>query len=128
MKVRKPNYEKPLTIIGEDTVIEGNLFKSKSSLQINGTYIGNLEIESSLVVGEQGKIEGNIKADFILVAGTLKGNTDCNYQIHITPTGKVIGDINCGTIIIEDGGSLEGACKMKSTSSDRKEIKEKNQG
>ncbi|MFP4698243.1 MAG: polymer-forming cytoskeletal protein [Eubacteriales bacterium] len=111
----KPNYEKPETIIGNDTVIEGTLLKAKNSLQINGTYIGNLEVEGSIVIGETGKVEGNTKSEFLLVAGAIKGNIEVSQQVHIMPTGKVVGDIQCSSIIIDDGAYLDGTCKMNSS-------------
>ncbi|TCK89041.1 cytoskeletal protein CcmA (bactofilin family) [Natranaerovirga hydrolytica] len=113
MKKNKGNFEKFNTIIGNDAHIEGSMIKSKSSIQINGTYIGNVEVEDSLVIGEEGKVEGQIKASHLLVAGTIKGNVESNVQIHIMPTGKIYGDIHCKSIVIDDGAILEGMCKMK---------------
>ena len=110
---KKPSYEKPTTIIGEDTIVEGSQLKAKTSLQINGTYIGNIQVEASVVIGEKGKVQGNIQSDFILIAGRLEGNLESNYQVHITSTGKVYGDIHCASIIIDDGALLDGTCKMK---------------
>lgn len=114
-KEEKPTYDKPLTVIGEDTTIETSILNSKSSVQIAGNYIGNINVESSLVVSETGKIKGNINASFVLVAGEVVGNIDVKQQIHLTKTAKILGDINCKSIIIDEGGSIDGNCKMKDT-------------
>lgn len=119
----KPSYDKPTTVLGENTVIEGALLKAKASIQINGKYIGNLEVEGSVVIGEKGTLEGNTTADYLLIAGKHIGNIQVNKQVHIRPNGKVIGDIVCGSIIIEEGAYLEGMCKMKVPSNVEKQKK-----
>jgi cytoskeletal protein CcmA (bactofilin family) len=109
----KANFEKPITIIGEDTVIEGALLKAKKSIRINGTYKGSIEVDGSIVVGDTGIVQGNIKADFIYVAGKVEGNIDVTKLAHLSSQCNVKGDILCGVIVIDEGALLEGNCKMK---------------
>ncbi|MDA3846337.1 MAG: polymer-forming cytoskeletal protein [Vallitaleaceae bacterium] len=115
----KPSYDKPLTLIGEDTIIETSKLKSKSSVQIAGKFIGDIEVDASLVIGQGGKVEGNVLASFILVAGEVVGNLEVTQQIHLTKTAKVVGNINCQSIVIDEGASLEGQCMMKQGSNDK---------
>jgi cytoskeletal protein CcmA (bactofilin family) len=110
---KKPNYERPSTVIGKDTIIETMNLKSKSSVQINGVLNGDTDVEASLVVGQGGKVVGNIKALFILVAGTIEGNVEAVEQLHVTKSAAIHGDITCGSIVIDDGAILNGSCKMK---------------
>lgn len=109
----KEAYDKPTTIICKDTIIETTKLKSKSSVQISGEFIGDIETISSLVVGETGKVKGNIKAAFVLVAGEVNGCVEVQHQLQLTSTGKIIGDITCESLIVDDGAVIEGACKMK---------------
>ena len=111
----QPTYDTPSTIIGEDTELESSLLKSKSSIQIQGTYSGDIEVESSVVISETGKVKGNISASFVLVAGKVSGNIQVNQQVHITNTGHITGDIICQSIIVDEGGCIDGNFKMKST-------------
>lgn len=120
----KANFEKPITIIGEDTVIEGALLKAKKSIRINGKYSGNIEVEGSIVVGDTGLIVGNIKADFIYVAGKVEGNIEVTKLAHLATQCSVKGDIVCGVIVVDEGALLDGSCKMKTPvgkGSDKKE-------
>ncbi len=121
---KKPNYERPATVIGKDSVIEMGSLKSKSSVQINGVLQGDAAVDASLVIGQGGKVSGNVKASFILVAGLIEGNVTAIEQIHITKTGVINGDVECGSIVIDDGAVLNGGCKMKTPASN--DLKAKN--
>lgn len=113
---KKANYEKPGTLIGKDTVLETSLLKSKESIQINGIVKGDIQVEGSVVVGQNGQVTGNIYASFILVAGRIDGNCQIENQIHATKTAVIHGDIRCSSIVIDDGAQLNGKCDMKQDS------------
>ena len=110
---KKANYEKPGTLIGKDTVLETSVLKSKESIQVNGIVKGDLQIEGSVVVGQNGHVTGNISASFILVAGKIDGNCQIVNQLHATKTAVIQGDIYCSSIVIDDGAQLNGKCEMK---------------
>ena len=125
---KKPNYERPATLIAKDTVIESSLVKSKSSVQVNGVLNGNIDCEASVVVGQTGKVVGNVKSAFLLVAGTIEGEVNVTNQLHVNKTANILGNIQCGTIIIDDGAILNGSFSMNeksklTSSSDKKEKK-----
>ena len=122
---KKADYERPSTIIGKDTTIETTKLKSKSSVQINGILLGDTDVEASLVVGQGGKVVGNIIAGFILVAGTIEGNVQAKEQLHVTKTAIINGDILCGSIIIDDGAVLNGSCKMQTSSDNESKVEAK---
>eukprot|EP01155_Anaeramoeba_flamelloides_P004947 Anaeramoba_flamelloidesa1071167_20.p2 GENE.a1071167_20~~a1071167_20.p2 ORF type:complete len:131 (-),score=23.00 a1071167_20:203-595(-) len=124
---KKPNYERPATLIGKDTVIESSVVKSKSSIQVNGLLNGNVDCEASVVVGQTGKVSGNIKASFLLVAGTIEGDVEVTNQLHVNKTANILGNIQCGSIIIDDGAVLNGSFVMneKSKSASLPDKKEK---
>ena len=112
---KKADYERPSTVIGKDTIIETATLKSKSSVQINGVLQGDTDVEASLVVGQGGKVVGNIVATFVLAAGEIVGNIHAKEQLHVTKTAVISGDITCGSVIIDDGAILNGTCKMQNT-------------
>lgn len=111
-KKPKPNYDKPATIIHHDTRIDLSQLASKSSVQVNGILNGDMEVQESIVVGEAGHINGNMKAAFVLVAGHVEGNIVVEEQIHLTKSAKVRGDIQCRSMIVDEGAFIEGSFKM----------------
>jgi len=108
---KKPNYERPGTVIGKETQLETSKLTSKTSVQINGTLIGDVAIEASLVIGQGGSLKGNIVANFVLVAGSVDGNIQAKEQLHVTKTAIINGDIMCGSMIIDDGAVINGQFK-----------------
>lgn len=116
-KTQKSNYDRPTTVIGKDTLIETGKIESKQSVQVNGRIVADMEIVASLVVGQVGHVEGDIHAAFVLVAGKVVGNIHVSEQIHLTKSAVVVGDIDCQSIVIDDGAKIEGSFHMRETSS-----------
>ena len=100
------------TIIGPGTVIEGPL-TAKDSTRIDGTVKGNVTISGALIVGQQAKISGTISAANVYIAGEVAGNVAAPQgKVEISDTGKVIGDITCKGIIIDENAVFQGKCEM----------------
>ncbi|MCI8889006.1 MAG: polymer-forming cytoskeletal protein [Hungatella sp.] len=99
------------TIIGNNSKIEGVLSASEST-RIDGLLEGKIVSESSVIVGESGKVCGDITAVEILVAGTVYGNLVAKERIEMTSTGRVLGDLITKTLVIDEGASFKGNCTM----------------
>lgn len=105
------------TIICKDTKIEATKLISTASVLISGEFIGDVEVSSSLTVGDTGLVKGTIQADNVLVSGEVIGNVNAIQQLQITHTGRVVGDVFVGTIVMDEGAQLEGNCKMRQLTS-----------
>jgi len=105
------NPDKIDTIIGKNTTIEGNI-KSQGTMRIDGNVTGKIEVQGNMIIGDNSKIEADIKADNISVSGEITGNLTVKNQVQITSTGKVYGDIEVQNLIIDEGAIFEGKCKM----------------
>lgn len=112
-KKEKANYDRPTTVIGKETVIESGTVESKASVQVNGKVVADMKIDASLVIGQNGLVEGDVTAGFVLVAGRVVGNLEVMNQIHLTKTAVVVGDILCQSIVIDDGAKMEGTFSMR---------------
>ena len=62
--------EKVVTLIGTGAVCDGP-FSSKDSTRVDGTINGAVRIDGSLIIGQTGKINGNIKAQNVVLLGAL---------------------------------------------------------
>ncbi|RKD31452.1 bactofilin family protein [Thermohalobacter berrensis] len=114
------NLEKIDTIIGKNTKLEGKM-ETTGTIRLDGELIGDLNIKGNLIVGENGKIDGNIIANNVLISGIVNGNITCNEQLRLTNTAKLYGDIIVKSFIVDENAVFEGTCKMQSSSN----IKEK---
>lgn len=95
----------PVSIIGADVRIVGNII-TQGEMQIDGQIEGDIAC-ARLVVGEAGRILGEVTADIVRVHGRLEGRIIAN-SVTIAKSAEVVGDITHDTLEIEAGGRLEG--------------------
>ena len=101
------------TYIGEDTSFDGVLTSSRS-LTIFGGVKGTIECQGRVVIGQSGKIEADIVADDVAVSGKVMGNVTAKSKLEITSTGIIQGNVKTASLVMEDGGKLDGHCEMLS--------------
>ena len=99
------------SLIGENIKIIGKI-EGKGNLRIDGIVEGDIDYDGNIVVGEDGKISGNVKSKDISLAGTIEGNIDSKTKLVILPTGKLIGDLIVSSFIVHEDAIFEGNCKM----------------
>lgn len=109
---RKEKSEVMETVIGPQSEVEGKII-SKASLRIDGRFKGDIEAKDTVMVGKTGYVEGNIKANKVIVIGEIVGNVICKGSIEILSTGKLKGDLKLGgKISVEEGGILLGTTEI----------------
>ncbi len=106
-----PKYDKVNTLIGKSAVFDGNL-NAEGTVRIEGTFKGELDIKGDLVVGDTGKITGNIMATNAHIAGRIEGNTEIMGQLHLNPSAYIDGDIKVGNLVVDEGAIFTGKCLM----------------
>ena len=99
------------TVFGKDTEFTGDLIFTKS-LQINGTFEGEIASGGYLVIGEEAEIKANIKAETVIIMGTVHGNIEASERLEIQSNGKLYGNIRTLKLKIADGVVFEGKCEM----------------
>jgi cytoskeletal protein CcmA (bactofilin family) len=91
-------------VIQEDTTIVGKI-RNCREIEIRGYVEGDLQAES-VVVREQGRLHGKIKAGDADVFGTLQGEVNVKNLITIRSSGSVNGNVQYGQLAMEMGGDL----------------------
>eukprot|EP01012_Entosiphon_sulcatum_P011529 TRINITY_DN17038_c0_g1_i1.p2 TRINITY_DN17038_c0_g1~~TRINITY_DN17038_c0_g1_i1.p2 ORF type:complete len:130 (+),score=23.54 TRINITY_DN17038_c0_g1_i1:78-467(+) len=109
-QIKDLNQQEISTIIGLGFTITGEL-KGKAVIRIDGTIIGNVNVEGGIVLGEKGMIKGDIQTDSAIIYGTVNGNVKAQ-NLEIKKTGKVNGDIKTEAIEIEMGAQYNGKLEM----------------
>jgi cytoskeletal protein CcmA (bactofilin family) len=108
------NYESPtqtINIISEGTKIKGDII-ANGDIRIDGELMGNISAKSKLVIGPNGKIEGQIICNNIEVSGYIKGKVTAKELINMKSTSQIVGDIVAGKLSIEPGALFSGSCVM----------------
>lgn len=105
------NDQQISTIIGEGYIFTGEL-QGSSVIRIEGKVIGNVNVESGVILGENGIIEGNIISKSVIIYGTVTGNIKTT-QLEIKKTAHIDGDITADTLEIELGAKYNGKLNMQ---------------
>ncbi len=107
-----PGHEQVGTILGKGSVVDGP-FSAEQSTRIDGTVNGDVKINGSLIMGQEGKITGAVSCVNAYIAGEITGNiTAPEGKVEISDTGKVIGDVACKGIVIDENAVFQGQCDM----------------
>lgn len=112
----KKKYRNPATgentVIGEGTVIEGNIVADSMIIRIDGQVNGSVNTKGDLVVGPKGEIKGDVTASSLILAGKLTGNADIVNKIEIEAKGELLGDINTQLLAMDETAILQGRVNM----------------
>jgi cytoskeletal protein CcmA (bactofilin family) len=128
-KERKREYdEQKITgFFDKDTEFKGDL-SFKGSFRIDGYFKGTIVSDSMLVVGEQGKVEAEVRAGYVVINGEIKGTIRAEDKVEIHSRGRVFGAIITPKLIVEEGAYLEANCQageqIEATSTETDKAKE----
>lgn len=99
------------TLIGRQTEIQGTL-RVVQSVRIDGKVIGNIEASKdqaiTVVIGQEGEVQGDVIASRVIVAGKVSGNIDAYDRVELMASSLVQGDVKYGSIAVEHGARLLG--------------------
>ncbi len=99
------------SLIGPNTQIEGNINFS-GGLRVDGHIRGNTiatgDTHSTLVLSEQGNIEGKIQVSNVVINGTVSGPIYADEYLELQAKAKVFRDVYYGSMEIQLGAAVEG--------------------
>ncbi len=100
-----------INLIGTGTEIKGNV-KSSGDIRIDGYLNGNLNTKGKLVIGESGKVKGEVFCKSSDIEGTIEGKVNVAELLTLKTSARVNGDIKTGRLAIEPGFAFTGNCIM----------------
>jgi len=99
------------TLIGIKTHINGDI-NFTGGLRIDGHVNGNITAtekeQCTLVLSDEGSVEGEIQVDHVIINGTVSGPIHAKEYLELQAQAKVFGDVHYGTMEIHLGASVEG--------------------
>lgn len=100
-----------LTLIGEHCTIEGNI-TSKTSLKIEGTVLGHLNIEGQVILSDKSRVTGDIHGAEVTVYGNIEGNIHAK-SVQLKSSARITGNINTASLQIDPGAIYHGNVTMQ---------------
>jgi len=100
------------SLVGATTTVTGSI-EFSGGLRIDGTVRGSVrcvdgEKGGMLVVSESGRIEGEVRAAHIVVAGRIDGPVSAAQLIELHTKARVVGDVRYRALEMHHGAVVEG--------------------
>lgn len=100
-----------INLISNGTDITGDI-KSTGDIRIDGSLTGNLNTKGKVVIGQTGKVNGEIVCKNSEISGIIEGRIVVNQLLNLKASSKILGDIVTSKLSIEPGAIFTGTCKM----------------
>jgi len=105
------SQNKIATFLGQNTVFDG-LLKFEGAIRIDGHFKGRIEApRGTLVIGEAARIESDIHVSRIIISGKVQGDITADSKIDIHVPGRVFGNIQAPTVVVQEGVVFAGNCQ-----------------
>ena len=106
------NAKNPIdTLIGASTRIEGDLLFC-GGLRIDGHVRGNVTGEpgepTHVVLGEAGRIDGEVRCSSLVVSGEINGPVYVSEMLEIQPKARIVGEVYYKVLEMHSGALVQG--------------------
>lgn len=97
--------------IVEGTTINGTI-SAPNDIRIDGVLVGKLDCKGRVIIGPQGKIEGDIICINAIIEGSFTGNIQVKELLSVKETGVINGDIVTDKLLVQTGAIFNVSCSM----------------
>lgn len=108
---KNPEVDNSRNHISHDTKIHGDI-ETNGDLRLDGTLVGTIRSKGKVVLGNTGKVEGEIYCQHANISGEVKGVLSVAELLSLQSSANVEGDIHTGKLAIEPGALFTGSCSM----------------
>ena len=99
--------------IGAGLLLKGELY-GEEDVVVEGRVEGKITLKQhGVIIEESGRVDADITASSIFVAGEVHGNLHGTEQVVLLKTGRVEGDIHAKSVTLETGAQFRGSIDME---------------
>ena len=98
------------TLIGAETRVEGDIHFT-GGLRVDGVVRGDVNEDgstSTLVLSEQGMIEGAVMVSHVVLNGRVVGPVHAKHYVELQAKARVVGDVYYKSLEMHTGAVIEG--------------------
>ena len=103
--------EENITLLAKGVVIKGEI-RVEGTVRIDGRLEGEIHTKGTVVIGEDGIVQGTVIAGTLINSGKVKATVTATERIHLLKTGTLIGEIHTSNFAMEDGSKFQGLSDM----------------
>ena len=105
------NGDANLSVIAAGSKVIGDM-ECSGVLKIEGTVEGTIRGARQVLLGRQGIVKGDIETREAVIGGQVEGAIHALERVEIQGTAAVVGNVHTKTIVIREGGQINGAVRM----------------
>ncbi len=98
------------SLLGKDVLFKGEIHTNSHSFRVEGVVEGTIHSTGEISIAPGGLVKGNIFAKHLVVTGRAEGIMKISDCLEIHGTGYVEGDVEVGSLVVDEGGTLQGVC------------------
>lgn len=103
--------EGAMSIIAAGMVVTGDI-DSAGVVKVEGRVEGSVRTARQVLVGRQGEVKGDIETREAIIGGRVEGTITATERVDVQGTASVVGDIHTKSIVVQEGGKINGSVKM----------------
>ena len=108
--------------LANDVEIKGSI-KFANEFTFDGKIEGEITSNDGiLTVGENGSVQGEVKAKSVIVMGKVNGNITVQERCELRSRSQLIGDLRATRLIIEEGATFVGKSEVSPNKNMLKEL------
>src|SRR5512136_1306347 len=90
------------SILSAGLTIEGKI-EGSGNVRVAGRFKGNVNVKGEFVIDPGASIEGEVRADTVLVGGEVRGQIVATSRVELKDSGTLIGDLKAGSLTVVAG-------------------------
>jgi cytoskeletal protein CcmA (bactofilin family) len=102
------------TVIGPGVSVKGEL-RGEGALTLLGQFEGEVVLNGAVRVGSEARVDANITASEIVIAGAVRGNLSAAGRVEILPSGSLTGSLKSGSLSAGTGSTVKGEVWVEPT-------------
>ncbi len=105
-----PRLDSETTVVGQGMRVRGDL-TGDGDLVVHGNVEGTITLGGGLRISATGRVDAEVIASRVHVAGVLEGRVQATQQVAIAKTGTLTGLVR-GLLTVEEGGVFQGRLEV----------------
>ncbi len=110
-KKKQSDFSNEQNKIAQGTVLTGDI-SSDGNFRVEGEVNGNLNIKGKVVIGETGRVNGEIISENADIEGSFEGKLKVNTCLNLKSTAVINGEVITDQLIVEAGATFNATCQM----------------
>lgn len=99
------------TILGPHARFNGKLV-FEGAVRIDGEFEGEIVTEDLLMIAKDARVKATLRVGSVVIHGFVEGDVHASNSVEIRAPGRLLGNIQTPSLLIEKGVTFDGSCKM----------------